>query len=234
MMLASISTCVGGRSSRRRVDSILAYSARVLHTSTELFSSSAMTPMFPRAATAGVDGVSRAPDAPVVAWPEPNLPERKPPNLLWLLPMAPVPSHKPSMTGLLLLLLLVGVGAKQKALDEGVAAAVAAGGGRRQAGRHAAVGRRAGGWRRAEDATEHGGQVARVHVLHLVDEQLRLGAVVRGLVQALDPAARLVEIGGPWRDDQNAVDALDGQHAHGAGQRQRHVVCRPGRRPTGG
>src|SRR6218665_470107 len=108
MMLASISTCVGGRSSRRRVDSILAYSARVLHTSTELFSSSAMTRMFPRAATAGADGadVSRAPDAPVVAWPDPNLPERRPPNLLWLLPMGPAPSHKPSTTGLLLLLLV--------------------------------------------------------------------------------------------------------------------------------
>src|SRR6218665_1462563 len=107
MMLASISTCVGGRSSRRRVDSILAYSARVLHTSTELFSSSAMTRMFPRAATAGADGVSRAPDATVVAWPEPNPHQPNPPKLLWLLPMAPVPSHKPSMTGLLLLLLLV-------------------------------------------------------------------------------------------------------------------------------
>src|SRR6218665_4180671 len=107
MSLAWIRPWGGGRSSRRRVDPILAYSARVLHTSTELFSSSAMTRMFPRAATAGADGVSRAPDPPVVPWPDPNRPERKPPNLLWLLPMAPVPSHKPSMTGLLLLLLLL-------------------------------------------------------------------------------------------------------------------------------
>src|SRR6218665_2760600 len=107
MMLASISTCVGGRSSRRRVDSILAYSARVLHTSTELFSSSAMTRMFPRAATAGADGVSRAPDASVVAWPDPTLSKQNPPTLSWLLPMPPVPNHKPSMTGFLLLLLLV-------------------------------------------------------------------------------------------------------------------------------
>ena len=61
--------------------------------------------------------------------------------------------------------------------------------------------------------------MAGVDVLHLVDEELRLGTVVAGLVQTLDPAACFVQIGSAWRDHQNAVEPLNGHDAQRTKQR---------------
>ncbi|MPM46916.1 hypothetical protein SDC9_93623 [bioreactor metagenome] len=68
----------------------------------------------------------------------------------------------------------------------------------------------------AENAAQHGRQVARVHVLHLVDEQLWLCPVVAGLVEFFDPATGFFQVGCPGGDHHDAVDACNGQYADGS------------------
>jgi hypothetical protein len=112
---------------------------------------------------------------------------------------------------------LVAVGAElagEAVVDVAVAAGAGEAGG--DAGEAAEAGAGLGGG--AVDAVEQLGQVVGGAVLHLVDEQLGFGAVDVGLVEALDPVAHFVEVGGARGDDQHGVDALDGDDAQGTEQ----------------
>ena len=112
---------------------------------------------------------------------------------------------------------LQGVVAKGTLPRAAIGVATCGTGSRGQAGGHAAVGIAAGRCT-TKNALQYAGQVARVAVLHAVDVQLGLGTAVAGPVEAFDPAARLVQVGGARGDDQDAVDALYGQHAQCAKQ----------------
>lgn len=113
----------------------------------------------------------------------------------------------------------------QAAAPKGVAAGVGvvlcdaagAAGGAAQTGGHATVAA-AGGGAAPEDAGQHGGQVLGVAVLHVVDVQLRLAAGAAGLVELGHPAPDLFQIGGVRGDDEQAVEALNGQDVQGASQ----------------
>ena len=70
----------------------------------------------------------------------------------------------------------------------------------------------------AVDAVEQFGQVVGRAVLHLVDEQLRFGAVHVGAVELLDPVADFVQVGRARGDDHDGVDAVDGHDTHGTEQ----------------